>query len=277
MTTYADLVLEDVPLLYLRLDETSGSVAADSSGNGRHGAYYAGALKGQTPLAWDGLGGSTYFDGGTNGQRVEVPYASWMDLPDRFTLECWVMFDGAQVGGQGQLIDRDGYPDEGARVYQFRGQNCELLPVFNFGDHPECHSPTSATPSVPHHFAATFDVALAAGGGSTTFSYIDGVKMGELYQPRSIPVDPTPLKVGVMGGPGVYGQNMHGWIGEVAVYDYALSPLRVAMHAGAIRAQPPLRQIQRGDPLGGGAPRVAGLGPTSRQFSTRQGWANTYV
>src|SRR5439155_683557 len=55
--SYSQTVLGDSPLVYYRLDETSGSTAADSSGNGRTGAYAASGIT---------YGGSTvllYVDG----------------------------------------------------------------------------------------------------------------------------------------------------------------------------------------------------------------------
>lgn len=45
---YADAVLADSPALYWRLDETSGTVAADASGNGRNGTYTGGFTLGQS-------------------------------------------------------------------------------------------------------------------------------------------------------------------------------------------------------------------------------------
>lgn len=48
---YAQAVLADTPALYLRLNESSGPTAKDSSGNGRHGTYQGTLSLGQTGLA----------------------------------------------------------------------------------------------------------------------------------------------------------------------------------------------------------------------------------
>ncbi|HEV8535092.1 MAG TPA: S8 family serine peptidase, partial [Candidatus Limnocylindria bacterium] len=51
---YPAQVLADQPIGYWRLDETSGTVAADSSGNGRSGTIDAGVSLGASPLAGGG-------------------------------------------------------------------------------------------------------------------------------------------------------------------------------------------------------------------------------
>lgn len=63
--TLRDAILSYSPLGYWRLDETSGNVAVDISGHGRHGAYVGGPTLGEPPIfaGADGscaLGASSY-------------------------------------------------------------------------------------------------------------------------------------------------------------------------------------------------------------------------
>ena len=51
---YAEEVMSDSPVAWWRLDETSGTTAADSSGNGNHGTYGSGVTLDQPPLIISG-------------------------------------------------------------------------------------------------------------------------------------------------------------------------------------------------------------------------------
>ena len=71
---YSIEVLADSPLAYWRLDETSGSSPADTSGNGHVGTY-AGASLSQPPLIGNS-GTSVLF----NNTTIDAPQASWMEV-----------------------------------------------------------------------------------------------------------------------------------------------------------------------------------------------------
>lgn len=64
MSAFSDAVLALSPLLYWQLDETSGTAAADSSGNGLHGFYNGTPTLAQPPLVADDLY-SVAMDGST--------------------------------------------------------------------------------------------------------------------------------------------------------------------------------------------------------------------
>ena len=97
---YANVVLTDGPAGYWRLDETSGTTAANlgSLGGAADGTYLNGVTLG-LPGA---IAGSTDTCAGftaTNGTTVDVPYAASFNGPE-FTVECW-----AQVTGPGASAD----------------------------------------------------------------------------------------------------------------------------------------------------------------------------
>lgn len=86
--TYSAEVLADTPLIYLRLGESSGTTASDSSGNGRDGTYtgsptlgVAGALAGDADTAIN-CPGSGY---------VAVTGAAWMAVTD-YSVELWIKY-----------------------------------------------------------------------------------------------------------------------------------------------------------------------------------------
>lgn len=81
---YSDLVLADGPIAFWKLDETSGTTAADSSGNARDGTYTGGFDLGVAPTI--NLPGAALFDGSSG--HVNIPYGAWMNVSN-VTLECW--------------------------------------------------------------------------------------------------------------------------------------------------------------------------------------------
>lgn len=81
------------PILHLKMDEGSGSVAYDESFNNNNGTL-GGGTAAYMPTWVDGKFGSALsFDGGDD--YVEVPYSSSMDITDEITLEGWFNADGA--------------------------------------------------------------------------------------------------------------------------------------------------------------------------------------
>jgi hypothetical protein len=66
-----------------KLDETSGTIAADSSGFGNHGA-----LQGDVRWMPGMIGGAWQGDG--NGDYIRVPHSESLDLSERVTVALWV-------------------------------------------------------------------------------------------------------------------------------------------------------------------------------------------
>jgi hypothetical protein len=74
------------------LDEGSGKVAKDSSGNGNHGEIFeAKWVEGKygSALEFDGIGG--------NADYVEIPGSDSMNIRDAITMEAWVYIDNHQA------------------------------------------------------------------------------------------------------------------------------------------------------------------------------------
>jgi len=83
-TAAADGVSPDAQM-FLPLDETSGTVANDASGQGHHGAYAGTPTLAQSPLRAGG-GTSVLFSGD---DYVDVPYGAWMDLTT-FSIDAFI-------------------------------------------------------------------------------------------------------------------------------------------------------------------------------------------
>jgi signal peptidase I len=85
--TCSAAVLAAAPYLYYKFDETSGTTATDSSGNGRSGAYNGTVTKSVTPAACTR---DVPFRAVTlNGTTGYVGYATSFSAPNTFTLEVW--------------------------------------------------------------------------------------------------------------------------------------------------------------------------------------------
>ena len=88
ISVYSQAVLADNPLIYWKLDEPSGTTAADTSGNGNSGTYYPGSSSityGQPSLT-TGSGTSTIFPG--VGGATLYSNRSFTN-PENFSLEIW--------------------------------------------------------------------------------------------------------------------------------------------------------------------------------------------
>lgn len=225
--TYSAEVLADSPLVYWRLGESSGTVAADASGNGHTGTYTNGVALGAPGYTGDGNTAAT-FDGTAIQVVVGASTVVGPTTLGSFTLEAIVNIDTSlaypfNVGeivvlGDPLLFSQDiialEYVD-GVFQASFQGTG-----VF---------SPTAAAAgSGVHHLAVTYN-------GTNLILYLDGVaadtqafsNAGALLTTADSlsvgnypPIGTTPAAVGV--------------IDEAAFYTTALSAARVLAHANAV-------------------------------------------
>lgn len=90
-SSYADVVLADNPVAYYRFEETAGTVAADSSGNGNAGEYLNAPMLGQTGAPR--LGRAVRFDG------INDYVNTARTVAGNFSLELWVNTTAESLGG----------------------------------------------------------------------------------------------------------------------------------------------------------------------------------
>ncbi len=91
------------------------------------------------------------------------------------------------------------------------------LPTFSFGTSPEwlrVMGPQKLGHDTWIHLAAVYD-------GTSDVLLVNGIEVGALATTKSIPVSPTPLRVG--RGPFDQSRRFHGVIDEVAIFDMALT------------------------------------------------------
>jgi len=215
--SYAATVLATPGLVsHWRLDESSGTAAADAAGaNG--GTYVNGVLLGQSgALATDPLSTSARFDGSND--HVTVADSASLDTGDSFTLEAWVR----RTSTSSTAIHRVLSKGDGAYTLGFTN-NVLTLRRQAGGDIVRAKAPTTDL--------AAFQHIVATKDGAAARLYIDGV---DVTDPASIPSPvpaiantTAPLNIGRATNGTAY---FPGFIDEPAVYDVALSAEEVQTH-----------------------------------------------
>jgi len=219
---YREVVLADRPVGYWRLDETSGTVAHDSSGNDNNGTITGGVTLGvpgalasaDTAMAFDGAG------------KIATPAT----MQSRsFSAECWVNVDpsvpsnnyprflgtAAFEGLSGWYIGSNGNGVNGYYIAVESGVTSPYWYQANSGDE---------TAGVYHHVVGTYDYA-----SNNLSLYVDGALTAHMAPASVAAISSTALVLGAHPG----GDNLTGSLDEVAIYDYALTAAQVAAHYAA--------------------------------------------
>ncbi len=222
--SYPDSVLSGAPSLYYRLGEGAGAtVAADASGNGRHGSYHgavtlgrAGALAGDTDsaIAVD-----------TMSERVDA--GDVFDLAGRvpFTLELWTRPTIVDAQYRPLLLKEVGSSPRNGWSLWHQGEYGLGLERRVDGVQDVALTYTALTPGTWHHVAATYD-------GTTARIYVDGVQQTSRVLTSSLPDTSAALRVGAW--PFDYVEYA-GDLDEVALYERALSAEEIVAHHQAGR------------------------------------------
>lgn len=222
---YRETVLADGANVYWRLNETSGSSAADSSGAGFRGIYTSTAGRGRAGAL---TGDADRAVAIASGRRVgSEPY---LFDPRNFSLELWF-----KTSGSGRLAGFGSHRSTNSTTYdRMLYLNTSGQLVFGMYDTQARTAVSSAryNDNRWHHVVAT-----AAGGVHRL--YVDG-------QPRASGAysftDPFNgyWRLGqdlLTGWPGAPSTSLAGDLDEFAVYPVALGPTQVSRHYAAGRGQ----------------------------------------
>ncbi|WP_156966388.1 LamG-like jellyroll fold domain-containing protein [Algiphilus aromaticivorans] len=116
--TYSDAVLAASPVLYWRLDETSGATANDASGNGRHGTYSGTYTQGVSPLVVGGNSAVRFSAG-----FVDIAQGSW--FPSGAAARAIEFWAEAQTVSDDQRVFGTGSPENDGEaldlVFEYEG------------------------------------------------------------------------------------------------------------------------------------------------------------
>lgn len=219
--TYREEVLADAPVGYWRLGEASGTVAKDSSGNGRDGTYVGGVTLGAAGAVGDG-NTAARFDGITG--YVDLGDVAALK-PAQVTVEVWYRStdtDGMLVACPPTPYGYDIWVTVGSGLprFEFDGALAAVTSITG---------PTSVSDGLWHHIVGTYDGAFAR-------LYVDGVQVNsQAYNGGALEYAVGAVRINDRVGDVAY--RVDGPIDEVAIYPTALSAARIAAHyaAGKVR------------------------------------------
>jgi hypothetical protein len=214
---YPDAVLADNPVSYWRLNETSGTAAADSKGT-NPGTYIGGPTLGQTGALPDTLNNKAATFDGIN-DRVEVNDSASL-RPAQLTVEAWVKPGAglADYDSPAMKTSNSSWTDGYGLYYMTAG-------TINFFVNNWSSVVVTAPIAVGEwtHVVGTFD-------GSTLRLYKNGAEAASLAYSTPIAHATTPLHIGVGQDNGAPGWYWPGDIDDVAVYSSALTATKVRTH-----------------------------------------------
>ena len=218
---YKQVVLADKPVAFWPLDETSGTVANDLSGNGYNGTYTGGFTLGLPGIPAGGTGAK--FDGTTG--YVVAPLVT--TAVASFTLEAWVNFDGA-TALHGPFVENgdqgNGYSMGcGSGTYDTAGN--DFLSLYEV---KSWNLPSTTTP-IPtsgwHH------CVIVVGANATTTYYLDGAEIGTNANNVVLaPAGNTYLATDYLNDADRY---FGGILSNCAIYNKVLTAARIQAHYNA--------------------------------------------
>lgn len=205
---YADSVLADSPVVYWRLGESMGSVAADMSGNGYDASYSGTMTLGEPGLV---AGADTAARNATSGAGLVVgPQMVGASLTG---VEMWFATDDVSVKRDLFRV----YESGSVRTHVFQGTSGKISLWINGIKYSYLVSDSAISVGQPHHIAVWYDAA-----SNTSFMMIDGTVQARTYAGNVFAAaDPNILVAGYYRY-GLPESNYLGVIDEVAAYTTAV-------------------------------------------------------
>ncbi len=199
-----------------KLSETSGTIAADSSGYGSNGTVFNGT-------AWTtACGGTRVFDFNGTSHYLSIPNASNLQPTGALTIAAWIKGDAWGAGTDVDTIVRKG--EGNPNNYQLAISDGRVELLLDGNDGAGFRGNTVLATGVWYHVAATWD-------GSTVRIYVNGVLNNTpASRTGTIGVDTRPAYIGGRSG----ADQFDGMIHEVRLYDRALSQADITHLYGSI-------------------------------------------
>lgn len=232
--TYFSEVMADSPAAFYRLNETSGTSAADASGNGQTGTYEGGPTLGATGLI--AAGTAVSFDGSNDDVLIAGPLGI-ATATSPISIEAWIKTTttttSSFVSGRASVQDSPnldfGVLNTGKLYIQPRDNfRVGLITL---------QSPGAVNDGSPHHVVATRNTS------KLWTLYIDGSSVATQSDGMTSPC--TGLDWAYIARERRQAVFFSGVVDEVAIYHSTLSSTRVAAHYAA-----------RTDPVLGGSSSI---------------------
>ncbi len=199
-----------------RFDETSGTVAIDSSARGNNGAMVG------APVVGGGVMGRAREFNGTTG-HVEIPHAASLNAAS-FTFSAWVRVTG-NAGSYRAVVSSRDTAYRGYILYAGPNDTWQFW-TGNGSQWPSLQGP-AITMNSWTHLAGTFD-------GTTKRLYVNGALYGTQAMSSYSPNTARPLRIGAGANETNANFFFHGGIDDVRIFSRALSASEVSsLYVGA--------------------------------------------
>jgi hypothetical protein len=235
---YQTVALADSPTLLWPLNETTGTTAADVSGNSNNGTYTGGYTLADAagPVL---NGGSAVLLNGSSGYIA----SSVNPHPAAITLECWVNFNGLSQSGDSRIMAND-HPAGTHNGFEFfwSPTNHSVAIGAIFGDGSNGHDAFSGVDAD----ATGWDYLVATWDGSTINVYKNAVNIKSAAASGTLTAGADNFAAGY--DPQYGGDYLHGLMAWVGIYPSALSSARITAHYNAASQTFPIggNQLQAG-------------------------------
>lgn len=210
---------------YWSFDETTGTVAADATGNGRNGTYGVGVVKGQPRISSGGtaaIGGTANYD-----SRVTVPHGTWLNTTG-FTWMARIKPTAADLTGgvnhilAAQLKNGNFWPDRKWMFSIYQGKLYALLHRQTPDQETAVAGATALVAGQTYTVGMTYD-------GTTYKIFLNGVQDASYNFPGGLGPAALPLVMGTWQDGGA-GDAFLGQMDEASWYPTALSADRMLAH-----------------------------------------------
>jgi hypothetical protein len=225
---YADVVLSHGPVGYWRLGESSGTVAVDSSGNGRDGTHEGSPTLGvEGALISDDDTAVRFDGGGTQYGKVDA-FPSSAD----FSADCWVYVDAAGDAAQGFMERTAGTTTntDWLLYLETAGGHAKWRVAQDDGTLVTVPAGVDLARDTWHHVAGTCS-------GGVARLYVDGSEVASRAVTRTTAKAAGNLYLARLASATAYA--LLGTLDEPAVYDRALTAAEVKEHYDAGRGRIP--------------------------------------
>jgi len=199
-----------------KLDEASGTTAADATPYGQDGAVSGGA-------SWSNrCDGSGVFDFNGSTHYISIADATQLHPNARLSIAAWIKGDSWGSGGEVNAILRKGETDP--NNFQLAVADGKVALYLDDSDVGGIRGNTTLNVGTWYHVVATWD-------GLTAKIYLNGV-LDNIPTSRTgtISTDTRPLYIGGRSG----ADHFDGMIYDVRLHDYALSPAEIGQLYGLV-------------------------------------------
>lgn len=225
-TTYSAAVLADSPVGYWRLDETSGTTAADSSGNGYDGTYVNTPTLNQTSAI---TGNAAVLLARASSERVNLGTPAALNITGQITLECLYKPTTFPSSGQIHLLIGHGYngTNTGYFLYLDGTSSKVIVGSFNGSSHFAEVAWAGWVAGAWRHLAAGYD-------GSNWKIFFDGVEAVSTARGTGAVASSAGSDIGAQDNNGTPANFADGVIDEVAIYNTWIGATRIAAHQALV-------------------------------------------